>query len=61
MRRRSGDVEEEEKPQDWAEEVEKKKATKKLAKEKVCKTAGCKNPIKAPLGCAKCKTLGIFY
>ena len=28
-------------------------------KEKVCETAGCKNPVKAPLGCPECKTLGI--
>ena len=47
--------------QGTAEEV-KKEATKKLAEEKVCKTAGCKNPVyKYVYGfeCPECKTLGI--
>ena len=46
--KKSGDIEEE-KP------LVKKNATK----EKVCETADCKNPVKEPMGCAECKTLGI--
>ena len=57
---KSGDIEEE-KPLDWAEEVKEKKATKKPAREWVCETSGCKNPVKTPLGiqCPECMTLGI--
>ena len=41
--------------------MKEKKATKKPAREWVCETSGCKNPVKAPLGiqCPECMTLDI--
>ena len=60
----------EERPKDWVDQVEeeqrssdieesKEAEAKKLAKEKVCETAGCKNPVPRGRGCPECKTRGI--